>query len=154
VHLCCRQVGRTHLSELGRREGERAGQGEHVSPAAGAISGYGGSGKMQHGRPKRPGDSTGVGRVWSDQGLARNGGDQPTCALVAGQTVGSGNKGIGEAERLPSPARKSRAVTGCSATGQTKPMPNRIRTTSDGLRTGSWLMPSRRYANLLKPNEI
>jgi hypothetical protein len=26
--------------------------------------------------------------------------------------VGSGNKGIGEAERLPSPARKSRADTG------------------------------------------
>ena len=36
----------------------------------------------------------------------------------------------------------------------TKPIPNRIRTTSEGLRTGSWLMPSRRYTNLLQPNEI
>jgi hypothetical protein len=133
---------------------QRAGQGEHGSPAAEATSGKGGSGKREHGRPKRPGDPTGAGRVWTDQGLARNGGDQPTCVLVAGQTVGSGNKGIAEAERLPSPARKSRADTGCSGTGQTKPMPNRIRTTSDGLRTGSWLMPSRRYANLLQPNEI
>ena len=67
---------------------------------------------MEHCRPNRPGDTTGAGRVWIDQGLARNGGDQPTCALLAGQTVGSGNKGIGEAERLPSPARKSRADTG------------------------------------------
>jgi len=33
---------------------------------------------MEHGRPKRPGDTTGAGRVWTDQGLARNGGDQPT----------------------------------------------------------------------------
>jgi hypothetical protein len=57
---------------------------------------------MEHGRPKRPGDTTGAGRVWTDQGLARDGGDQPgdqtTCVLVAGQTVGSGNKGIAEAE--------------------------------------------------------
>jgi len=71
---------------------------------------------MEHCRPNRPGDTTGAGRVWIDQGLARIGGDQPgdqsTCALVAGQTVGSGNKGIGEAERLPSPARKSGADTG------------------------------------------
>jgi hypothetical protein len=33
------RVGRTHLSEQGRREGERAGQGEYRSPAAGASSG-------------------------------------------------------------------------------------------------------------------
>jgi hypothetical protein len=35
AHLCWRRVGRTHLSELGRREAQRAGQGEHGSPAAG-----------------------------------------------------------------------------------------------------------------------
>jgi len=56
---------------------------------------------MEHYRPKRPGDTTGIGRIWTDQGLARNGGDQPgdqpTFVLVAGQTVGSGNKGIAEA---------------------------------------------------------
>jgi hypothetical protein len=57
---------------------------------------------MEHCRPKRPGDTTGAGRVWTDQGLARNGGDKSTCVLVAGQTVGSGNKGIAEAERCGS----------------------------------------------------
>jgi hypothetical protein len=57
---------------------------------------------MKHARPKRPGDTTGAGRVWTDQGLARNGGDQPTCVLVVGQTVGSGKKGIAEAERCGS----------------------------------------------------
>ena len=62
---------------------------------------------MEHGRPKRPGDTTGAGRVWTDQGLARIGGDQPTCVLVAGQTVGSGNKGIAEAERSRSTAGRS-----------------------------------------------
>jgi hypothetical protein len=62
-------------------------------------------GKVEHCRPKRPGDSTGAGRVWTDQGLALTGGDQPTGVLVAGQSVGSGNKGIAEAERLPSPGR-------------------------------------------------
>ena len=56
-------------------------------------------GKIEHGRPKRPGDTTGAGRVWTDQGLARIGGDQRTCVLVAGQSVGSGSKGIAEAER-------------------------------------------------------
>jgi len=59
---------------------------------------------MKHGRPKRPGDTTSAGRVWTDQGLARIGGDQPTCVPVAGQTVGSGNKGIAEAERWTSEA--------------------------------------------------
>ena len=39
---------------------------------------------MEHDRPKWPGDTTGAGRVWTDQGLARNGGGQPTCVLVAG----------------------------------------------------------------------
>jgi len=62
---------------------------------------------MEHCRPNRPGDTTGIGRIWTDQGLARNGGDQPTCVLVAGQTVGSGNKGIGEAERCLSVAARS-----------------------------------------------
>jgi hypothetical protein len=33
------RIGRTHLSELGRREVERAGQGEHRSPAAIATLG-------------------------------------------------------------------------------------------------------------------
>ena len=55
---------------------------------------------MEHCQPKRPGDNTGARRVWTDQGLARIGGDQPICVLVAGQTMGCGNKGIGEAERL------------------------------------------------------
>jgi hypothetical protein len=54
---------------------------------------------VEHCRPNRPGDTTGAGRVWTDQGLARIGGDQPTCVVVAGQTVGSGIKGIAEAER-------------------------------------------------------
>jgi hypothetical protein len=62
---------------------------------------------MKHCRPKRPGDTTGAGRVWTDQGLARNRGDQPTCVLVAGHTVGSGNKGIAEAERSRSTAGRS-----------------------------------------------
>ena len=62
---------------------------------------------MEHGRPKWPGDTTSAGRVWTDQGLARNGGDQPTCVLVAGQTLGSGNKGIAEAERLATPGRRA-----------------------------------------------
>jgi hypothetical protein len=53
---------------------------------------------MEQCRPKRPGDPTGAGRVWTHQGLALNGGDQPTGVLVAGQSVGSGNKGIAEAE--------------------------------------------------------
>jgi hypothetical protein len=57
---------------------------------------------MEHCRPKRPGDTTGAGRVWTDQGLARNGGDQSTCVLVAGQSLGCGNKGIAEAERCGS----------------------------------------------------
>jgi hypothetical protein len=54
---------------------------------------------MEHCRPKRPGDTTGAGRVWTDQVLVRNGGDQSTCVLVAGQSVGSCNKGFDEAER-------------------------------------------------------
>jgi hypothetical protein len=62
---------------------------------------------MEHCRPKRPGDSTGAGRVWTDQGLARNGGDQPTCVLVVGQTVGSGKKGIAEAKLSRSTAGRS-----------------------------------------------
>jgi hypothetical protein len=56
---------------------------------------------MEHCRPKRPGETTGAGRVWTDQGLARNGGDQPTCVLVAGQTVGCGNKGFAKADAGP-----------------------------------------------------
>jgi hypothetical protein len=56
---------------------------------------------MEHCRPKRPGDTTGAGRVWTDQVLARNGGDQSTCVLVAGQSVGSCNKGFDEAELCP-----------------------------------------------------
>jgi hypothetical protein len=56
---------------------------------------------MEHGRPKRPGDTTGAGWVWTDQGLAPNGGDQQTCALVSGQTVGSGNEGFAEVKRCP-----------------------------------------------------
>ena len=59
---------------------------------------------MEHCRPKRPGDTTGAGRVWTDKGLARNCGDQSTCVLVAGQTVGSGNKGIAKAELCQSAA--------------------------------------------------
>jgi hypothetical protein len=62
---------------------------------------------MEHCRPKRPCDSTGAGRVWTDQGLARNGGDQPTCVLVAGQTVGSGNKGFAKAKLSRSTAGRS-----------------------------------------------
>jgi len=62
---------------------------------------------MEHCRLKRPGDTTGAGRVWTDQGLARNGGDQSTCVLVAGQSVGSGNKGFDEAERSRSEAGKN-----------------------------------------------
>jgi hypothetical protein len=56
---------------------------------------------MEHCRPKRPGDTTGAGRVWTHQGLVLNGGDQPTGVLVAGQSVGSGNMRIAEAERCP-----------------------------------------------------
>jgi hypothetical protein len=56
---------------------------------------------MEQCQPKRPGDPTGAGRVWTHQGLVLNGGDQPTGVLVAGQSVGSGNKGIAEAERRP-----------------------------------------------------
>ena len=33
------RVGRTHLGKLGRREGERAGQGEHGGPAGWVSSG-------------------------------------------------------------------------------------------------------------------
>ena len=65
---------------------------------------------MEHCQPKRPGDTTGAGRVWTDQGLARNGGDQQTCALVSGQTVGSGNKGFAEAERPRSEAGRDPSI--------------------------------------------
>jgi hypothetical protein len=48
---------------------------------------------MEHCQPKRPGDTTGAGRVWTDQGLVRNGGDQPfsnrfEMPLVVGGEVG------------------------------------------------------------------
>jgi hypothetical protein len=48
---------------------------------------------MEHCRPKRPGDTTGAGRVWTDRGVARNGGDQPfsnrfEMPLVVGGEVG------------------------------------------------------------------
>jgi hypothetical protein len=62
---------------------------------------------MEHCQPKRPGVTTGAGRIWNDQGLARIGGDQPNCVLVAGQTVGCGNKGIDEAKRSRSTAGRS-----------------------------------------------
>jgi hypothetical protein len=122
---------------------------------------------MEHCRPKRPGDSTGAGRVWTDQGLARNGGDKSTCVLVAGQTVGSGNKGIAEAERLATPGRREpevkkmahrrrlmwMALLDCiTAINQTLMIPDeffcshanilRIRTTSAGFRTGNLLIYS------------
>jgi hypothetical protein len=42
---------------------------------------------MEHFRPKRPADSTGAGQVWTHQGLALNGGDQPTGVLVAGRNA-------------------------------------------------------------------
>ena len=42
---------------------------------------------MEHCRPKRPADSTGAGQVWTHQGLALNGGEQPTGVLVAGQNA-------------------------------------------------------------------
>ena len=54
---------------------------------------------MEQCRPKRPGDTTGAGPVWTPQGVVLNGVDQPTGVMVAGQSVGSGNKGIAEAER-------------------------------------------------------
>jgi hypothetical protein len=65
---------------------------------------------MEQCRPKRPGDTTGAGRVWTHQGLALNGGDQPTGVLVARQSVGSGNKGIAEAERTRSAAGSSKTI--------------------------------------------
>ena len=65
---------------------------------------------MEQCQPKQPGDTTGAGRVWTHQGLALNGCDQPTGVLVAGQSLGSGNKGIAEAERTRSAAGSSKTI--------------------------------------------
>ena len=65
---------------------------------------------MEQCRPKRPGDTTGAGQVWTPQGLVLNGGDKPTGVLVAGQGVGSGNKGIAEAGRAKSEAGSSKTI--------------------------------------------
>ena len=56
---------------------------------------------MEQCRPSRPGDTTSAVPVCTPQELALNGGDQPPGLLVAGQSMGSGNKGISETERCP-----------------------------------------------------